>query len=107
MALTRAFNENVRLRAQRDPAFRRDLLCAGLESLLEGELDAGKGVLRDYINATLGFEELALQVGKSSKSLHRMFGPHGNPSSANLLAVISALQRVDRIRLEISAADAA
>lgn len=106
MALTRTFNQTVRLRAQQDPMFRRGLLCTGLASLLEGELSAGKGAIRDYINATLGFEELALRVGKSSKSLHRMFGPHGNPSSANLLAVISTLQRVDRIKLEISAADA-
>jgi hypothetical protein len=34
-------------------------------------------VLREYINATIGFEELSRVFGKSSKRLMRMFGPKG------------------------------
>ena len=41
------------------PAFRRELLREGIQCLLAGEVDTGKTVLRDYINATVGFEELA------------------------------------------------
>ena len=75
MALTRDFKETIKARADRDPAFRETLLVEAVELLLEGDVDTGKAVLRNYINATVGFEELAEEVGKSSKSLMRMFSP--------------------------------
>ena len=59
MALTRDFKETIQARAARDPAFRRELLREGVQCLLASEVDTGKTVLRDYINATVGFEELA------------------------------------------------
>lgn len=104
MALTRSFNDTVRSRAQADPEFRHALLREAVESLLEGDLILGKAVLRDYINATLGFEGLSSAIGTPSKSLHRMFSPQGNPSSANLLGVINALQQAEKIRLLVSIA---
>ena len=58
MTLTRDFKATVQARAQNDPAFRRALLQEGVECLLGGDVDTGKIVLRDYINATIGFEEL-------------------------------------------------
>ena len=58
MPLTRHFRETVRARAERDQAFREGLLKEGVECLLAGDVDTGKIVLRDYINATIGFEEL-------------------------------------------------
>ena len=58
MALTRDFRETVQARAQRDPAFREGLLKEGVECLLAGDVDAGKIVLRDYINATIGSRSL-------------------------------------------------
>ena len=58
MALTRDFKRTIQARAARDPAFRGELLSEGIQSLLAGDVDTGKTVLRDYINATVGFEEL-------------------------------------------------
>ncbi|MDB5987845.1 MAG: putative transcriptional regulator [Nevskia sp.] len=107
MALTRSFTETVKARAQADAEFRRELLREALETLLEGDLDVGKAVLRDYINATIGFEALSLVVGTPPKSLHRMLAPRGNPSSANLFGIISALRESEHVRLEVSFADAA
>lgn len=107
MALTRSFNETIKARAQADVEFRRELLREALETLLEGELDVGKSVLRDYINATIGFEELSRMVRTPPKSLHRMLSPRGNPSSANLFGIISALRDAEHVRLEVSLADAA
>jgi hypothetical protein len=43
----------------REPAFREELLKEGVDCLLSGDVETGKAVLRDYINATLGFQELA------------------------------------------------
>jgi hypothetical protein len=63
MALTRDFKETVKARAERDPAFREALLIEATEQLLAGDLETGKAVLRDYINATVGFERLARATG--------------------------------------------
>ena len=64
MPLTRDFKETVQARAERDPAFREGLLKEGVECLLAGDVDTGKIVLRDYINATIGFEELGSLTNK-------------------------------------------
>ena len=56
MALTRDFKETVQARARRDPGFRKALLREALDCMLAGDIDAGKIVLRDYINATVGFD---------------------------------------------------
>jgi DNA-binding phage protein len=104
MALTRSFKETVRARVARDPAFKQALLTEGVNALLEGDVDTGKAVLRDYINATVGFEALAEATGTPSKSLMRMFGPRGNPNANNLFAVIGCLQRSSGVVLEVHAA---
>ena len=101
MPLTRSFRETVQARAERDPAFREALLAEGVEALLGGDLDTGKAVLRDYINATIGFERLADATGTPSKSLMRMFGPRGNPNARNLLAVIGHLQATSGVSLRV------
>ncbi len=56
MALTRDFKQTIQARTAREPAFRRELLSEGIQSLLAGDVGTGKTVLRDY--ATVGFEEL-------------------------------------------------
>ena len=85
-----------------DPAFREELLKQGVECLLAGDVDAGKIVLRDYINATIGFEELGLLTDKSPKSLMRMFGPAGNPQARNLFEVIGHIQEHEGVQLEVN-----
>ena len=103
MALTRSFKETVQARAKKDRAFRAALLSEGVEVLLQGDLDTGKALLRDYINATIGFEELAERSGIPAKSLMRMFSPSGNPQAGNLFAVIALLQEAERVALEVRA----
>ena len=103
MPLTRDFKETVQTRAERDPEFREGLLKQGVDCLLAGEVDTGKIVLRDYINATVGFEELGSLTGKSPKSLMRMFGPAGNPNARNLFDVISRIQQHEGVQLEVTA----
>ncbi|TBW38019.1 transcriptional regulator [Siculibacillus lacustris] len=104
MPLTRAFRDTVKSRADRDPAFRVALLTEGLETLLAGDLETGKALLRDYVNATLGFEALASATGLPVKSLMRMLGPSGNPQARSLFTVIEALQRAEGLVLEVSVA---
>ncbi len=58
MALTRNFKDTVKARAERDPEFRVALLEEALDAFLNADLDTGKVLLRDYVNATVGFEQL-------------------------------------------------
>src|SRR5580693_10704855 len=74
MALTRDFRETVQARAGRDPAFREALFEEAVQTLLAGDIDAGRAAMRDYINATIGFEKLGAALGRPQKSLMRMFG---------------------------------
>jgi DNA-binding phage protein len=91
----------IAARVGRDPAFREALLREGIEALLAGDVATGRSVLRDYINATLGFEALGAATGIAPKSLMRMFGPDGNPQAQNLFAVLSQLQKHAQVRVEV------
>jgi DNA-binding phage protein len=103
MALTRDLKETIGARVERDPAFREALLKECVQCLLSGEVETGKAVLRDYINAAIGFEELGSLTGKSPKSLMRMFGPKGNPQARNLFEIIGTLQKREGVHFEIRA----
>jgi hypothetical protein len=101
LALTRNFKETIKDRVERDPAFREELLKEGVECLLTGDVDTGKTILRDYINATIGFDALGSLTDKSPKSLMRMLGPKGNPQARNLFEIIAHLQKREGIHLEV------
>ena len=103
MSLTRDFKETIKARIDRDPSFREELLKEGVECLLSGDVDTGKAVLRDYINATIGFRQLGGLTEKSPKSLMRMFGPNGNPQARNLFEVIGCLQEREGLHLKVHA----
>jgi len=103
MPLTRDFKETVCARIERDPAFREALLEEGVECLLAGDVETSKSVLRDYINATIGFRELGGLTEKSPKSLMRMLGPHGNPQARNLFEIIGCLQQREGLHLRVQA----
>jgi DNA-binding phage protein len=103
MVLRRHFKATVKARAQRDPAFREALLREAIETMLGGNIETGKIVLRDYINATIGFEALGEATGTSPKSLMRMFAPVGNPQAQNLFAVLGHLQEQANLRIRVHA----
>ena len=101
MAITRNFKETIQARALRDPEFRAGLLKESIETMLAGDTETGKMILRDYINATIGFEKLGTMTDKSPKSLMRMFSPDGNPTAKNLFGIIHTLQQNEGVHLEI------
>ncbi|CAB5079743.1 hypothetical protein D3OALGA1CA_30 [Olavius algarvensis associated proteobacterium Delta 3] len=103
MALTKDFKDTVKSRMERDPAFREELLKEGIECLLTGDVDTGKAILRDYINATIGFDALGSATAKSPKSLMRMFGPKGNPQARNLFEIIAHLQKKEGFHFRVQA----
>ena len=101
MALTGSFRELVQRRVAHDPQFGRELLRGAIESLLAGDLETGKAVLRNYIKGTMGFEKLGAEIDMPPKSLIRMFGPRGNPQARNLFKVIAHLLKRSGIELEV------
>jgi DNA-binding phage protein len=102
MALTRDFRETIVARAERDAKFRRELLREGIECLLAGDISTAKTILRDYINATVGFTEVAAATHIPSKSLMRMLGPSGNPRANNLFEVVGFLQQREGVRFHVT-----
>jgi DNA-binding phage protein len=101
MALTKDFRDTIRERAQRDAAFRQNLLREGLELIYNGDFATGRAILRNYINATIGFPELARATRIPSPSLQRMFGPSGNPRAENFFEVIAQLQKQEGVSIEL------
>lgn len=99
MNLTRDFRENIQARAKMDSSFRKAMLTEAIDSFLSGEVEVGKAMLRDYINATIGFEVLSRKINKPSKSLHRMLSHEGNPNTKNFFDILSFLQSSEGLDL--------
>jgi DNA-binding phage protein len=101
MPLTQSFKELVQRHVAEDPAYAEALLREGIDTMLAGDVDTGKAILRDYIKATVGFEKLGEATGTQPKSLIRMFGPRGNPQARNLFSVIGYLQKRAGVELHV------
>ena len=106
MVLTRSFKDHIKAKIESDPKFRQALFQEAVQTLIEGDVDTARTVLRDFINATIGFQALAKATGIPVKSLMRMFGPSGNPTAANLSEVIRVLQKKTGVHLEVRASAA-
>lgn len=102
MALTRNFKETVKKRVERDPEFAKALLHEAVDLMLDGDSTTAKLILRDLINATVGFERFAEEVNKSSKSLHRMLSTSGNPTMENLSAIFATIKKTLHVKIDTS-----
>lgn len=102
MALTRDFKQTVMERVNREPSFALGLLDEASCLFLNGEPETARLILRDLVNATIGFEGLAKAVGIPAKSLHRMLSEHGNPSMNNIAAIYIALSQSLCVEIRIT-----
>ena len=100
MALTRDFKETITARARADSEFAKALLAEAVSLFLNGDAETAKLILRDLVNATIGFEGLAETVEKPSKSVHRMLSSSGNPTMTNLAAIFAALKKVLKVEIK-------
>jgi DNA-binding phage protein len=99
MTLTRDCKVTVNARVQRDSEFAIALLDEAISLFLNGEPETARLILRDIVNATVGFEQLAIETSKPSKSLHRMLSAKGNPTMDNLTAIFNVLR--ERLNVDI------
>ncbi|MBO1048359.1 MAG: transcriptional regulator [Dolichospermum sp. DEX182a] len=101
MALTRDFKETINARVQRDSTFAIALLDEAISLFLNGEPETARLILRDIVNATVGFEQLAIETSKPSKSLHRMLSAKGNPTMDNLTAIFNVLRKNMNVNINV------
>ena len=101
MTLTLDYKETIRERAEKDPHFAASLMNEAITAFLEGEPETARILLRELVNSTIGFEFLARQLDKPSKSIHRMLSPHGNPTMDNLTHILVALQKKLDFEIEV------
>ena len=99
MALPRDFKVTIAARVQNDPAFAQALLDEAVTLFVNGEPESAKLILRDLVNATIGFEALAKEIHKPAKSLHRMLSHSGNPTMSNISAVFAAIKRTLKVEV--------
>lgn len=94
-------------RVQHDSAFARAMLDEAATLFLGGEPRTARLILRDLVNATIGFEGLATATAMPDKSLHRMLSQKGNPSMDNLAAIFGAIRKALRVEIEAHTVEAA
>jgi len=101
MALTKNFKSTIMARAKKDKKFCEAMLSEAVTELLSGDIDAGKAMLRDYINATITFEILSKFMEKDPKSIMRMLSPSGNPTSKSLFLIFHIIQKLKKVHFKI------
>ena len=104
MPLTHDFKETIRARAQAEPEFRQSLLREAIECIINGDLATGKAVLRDYVNATVGFQDWRSGRTFRQKASCACWDRKGSPSAENLSNILTALQQTEGVRFFVHTA---
>ncbi|MBR9986126.1 MAG: hypothetical protein KFF68_09465 [Desulfosarcina sp.] len=91
MPLSREFKELAVARAEKDPEFRKGLIIEAINMILDGEITAGRIMLRDYINASGAMDDICKQLNKQKPAICRMLGPSGNPTLESIVPAATSL----------------
>ena len=75
------------------------LLIEATDAYLAGDIDTGKALLRDYLNATAALPTIADELNLNKKSLRRM--PAGNPTLKNFINLLTACSRIEHLQLHV------
>ena len=99
MANTRDFQELVKEMAARDPEFRSALLTEVADAFLNDEVRLATRMLRNLVEATLGFEQLGEELSKSPDSLERTLRAGTGSRAEDLFAILKHLQVLEGVSL--------
>jgi len=94
---TTPYQASMKAMVARNPHMATEMFEDAINALFAGELDEGRLLLRQYINATIGFGELARRTGKADKNLMRALGQSGSPTAANLFQIIQACMKAEGV----------
>ena len=78
------------------------MLKEGSDTMLAGDVETGKAILRDYINAAVGFEPLAEATNVPAKSLMRMLAPRETHRRLTCFRSLSTCKPTEGIHLEVA-----
>lgn len=85
-------NEIIVEQLSNDREFLKEHLRNAVTALFNTEeIGVGCLMLRDIVNATIGFPELAGSLGKSDKGLMQMLSSGSNPTITNLSSIIGEI----------------
>lgn len=59
-------------------------------------------ILRDLINATIGFDLLSVKMQKPVQSIRRMVSDTGNPTCHNLMAIVTAIRKALNVQVAVA-----
>lgn len=96
---TQPYKDSLKAMVEKNPHMAAEMLEDAINALLAGELDDGRLLLRQYVNATIGFPELARLTGKADKNLMRSLGPTGSPTAANLFQIVRACMDAEGVEV--------
>ncbi len=97
------FSERMIEDLRKSPKLRVACLREAMECLANGEPEIAKGILRDCIIASVGFEKLAKMVDKKPRSVMRMVSSEGNPSLSNISKLMASLHKYEGIEPQAKA----
>lgn len=105
MEHTQSFSDVVIERAKTDAVFRVGLLEEAVsEFISNGDMQVCKSLLRDCIEAGLGFAALARVMSVPAPELHSKFTGGDNPTAQEFLDIVAALCAAEKIeRFEVEA----
>lgn len=91
MALAVNYKEGVLKDLREDPAMAREYYREALRAIVNGEVEEGGVMLRDLVNAGIGFQALARETGIRAPNLHRALSPNGNPTMRTFSKIAAAI----------------
>ena len=91
------YNQMMRDMIAKRPEMAVEMLEHAVNRIFAGDLVEGRLLLRQYVNATLGFQELARRTEKIDRGLMRMLSKDGNPTATNLMEIVRACADVEDV----------
>lgn len=91
MALTIDYKEGVLKDLRENPEMAREYYREAVRAIINGETDTGGVMLRDLVNAGIGFQRLAQETGIRAPNLHRALSPDGNPTMRTFGKIAAAI----------------
>ena len=101
MPLTRDYKETINKRTKNDPEFAKALFDEAITLFINGEPEVARLILRDLVNSTVGFEVLATESNKPSKSIQRMLSAKGNPTMDSLTTIFKVLRQKLNVEIKV------
>ena len=80
MALSVDYKEGVLKDLRNDPKMAREYYHEAVRAFINGDTETGGVMMRDLVNAGIGFQRLSRETGIRAPNLHRALAPEGNPT---------------------------